>query len=102
MTLLYGPKLIGSITVWFIGGWVIKAIARGVESALKDPMVFIAVSALADSPVNFAVKAWVNAADYWGVYFELNENVYKTFSSDGLNIPYPQMDIYIHQETTQK
>ena len=64
----------------------------------KDPELFIAVSELADSSVNFAVRAWVNAADYWGVFFEMNEKVYKTFEKKGLNIPYPQMDVHVHQQ----
>jgi len=65
---------------------------------LKDPEVFIAVKELADSSVNFTVRAWVEAADYWGVFFEMNEKVYKTFSSEGLNIPFPQMDVHLHKE----
>ena len=40
----------------------------------------------------------MNAPDYWGVYFELNEKIYKTFESEGLNIPYPQMDVHIHKD----
>lgn len=65
---------------------------------LKAPdSVFIAVSELADSSVNFTVRAWVQAADYWPVYFEMNEKVYKTFSKEGLNIPFPQMDVHLHK-----
>ena len=64
---------------------------------LKDPEVFIAVSALADSSVNFAVRAWVNAEDYWDVFFAMNENTYKTFNKEGINIPYPQMDVHVHK-----
>jgi len=52
---------------------------------------------LADSSVNFVVRGWVNAADYWSVFFEMNENVYKTFNEEGLNIPYPQMDVHIQK-----
>lgn len=63
---------------------------------LKDPEVFIALSELADSSVNFVVRAWVNSADYWGVFFDMNEKVYKTFEKEGLNIPYPQMDVHVH------
>jgi small conductance mechanosensitive channel len=47
--------------------------------------------------VNFAVRAWVKAPDYWGVYFDMNENVYKTFGKEGLNIPFPQMDVHLHK-----
>ncbi len=76
---------------------VIKRLCDEDSRILKDPELFIAVSALADSSVNFAVRAWVNAADYWGVYFDLNEKVYKTFESEGLNIPFPQMDVHVHK-----
>lgn len=77
---------------------VIRRLCEEDTRILKDPDVFIAVSALADSSVNFAVRAWVMAPDYWGVHFELNEKVYKTFESEGLNIPYPQMDVHLHKD----
>ncbi|MDT0554296.1 mechanosensitive ion channel family protein [Urechidicola vernalis] len=67
------------------------------KRVLKDPEVFVGVSALADSSVNFAVRAWVKSEDYWGVFFALNENVYKTFENEGLNIPFPQMDVHVHK-----
>jgi len=77
---------------------VIKRLCDADERILKDPEVFIAVSELADSSVNFAVRAWVNAADYWGVFFDMKENVYKTFTKEGLNIPFPQMDVHVHKD----
>lgn len=58
---------------------------------------FVAVSELGDSSVNFAVRAWVKAEDYWGVFFDMNEKVYNTFDKGGLNIPYPQMDVHVHK-----
>jgi len=64
----------------------------------SDPEPFIAVSELADSSVNFAVRVWVDSADYWGVFFDMNENVYKTFGKEGLNIPFPQMDVHVHNQ----
>ena len=76
---------------------VIKELCDQDSRILKDPELFIAVSELADSSVNFAVRAWVNAEDYWDVFFDLNEKIYKTFDQKGLNIPYPQMDVHVHQ-----
>jgi small conductance mechanosensitive channel len=64
---------------------------------LKDPEPFIAVAELGDSSVNLTTRAWVNSADYWGVFFDMNEKVYKTFAKEGLNIPYPQMDVHVNQ-----
>jgi len=75
---------------------VIKQIADNDQRILKDPEIFIAVSELGDSSVNFAVRAWVNVADYWDVFFAMNENIYKTFAKEGLNIPFPQMDVHVH------
>ncbi|MEL7006730.1 MAG: mechanosensitive ion channel domain-containing protein, partial [Bacteroidota bacterium] len=68
------------------------------DRILKDPAPFVAVSALADSSVNFVVRVWAQSSDYWGIHFDMNENVYKTFGEEGLNIPFPQMDIHLHKE----
>ncbi len=78
---------------------VIKGLCDQDPRILKDPELFIAVSALADSSVNFAVRAWVNADDYWNVFFEMNEKVYKAFDREGLNIPFPQMDVHLHRDS---
>ena len=64
---------------------------------LKDPEPFVALKELADSSVNFVVRAWVNSPDYWDVYFEMNEKVYKTFAKEGLHIPFPQVDVHIEK-----
>jgi small conductance mechanosensitive channel len=76
---------------------VLKRLIEADERILKDPEPFYAVKELGDSSVNFAVRAWVNAPDYWGVFFRMNEEVYKTFDKEGLSIPYPQRDVHVHQ-----
>ncbi len=77
---------------------VIRELCDADTRIMKNPEVFIAVAALADSSVNFTVRAWVNAGDYWNVYFEMNESIYKAFNREGLNIPYPQMDVHLHKK----
>ena len=67
------------------------------ERIKQDPEPFMAVAALADSSVNIVVRVWVDASDYWPVFFTMNEQVYKTFDSEGLSIPFPQRDVHIHQ-----
>lgn len=62
---------------------------------LKDPAPFIALHSLGSSSVNIVVRAWVATTDYWDVCFDLNEQVYKTFPTKGLNIPFPQMDVHV-------
>ncbi|MCK9452729.1 MAG: mechanosensitive ion channel [Bacteroidales bacterium] len=64
----------------------------------QDPEPFIRLTSLGDSSVNIVVRVWLNAGDYWEVFFEMNEKVYKTFSEQGINIPFPQMDVHLHNK----
>ena len=76
---------------------VISGILAADDRILVDPGPTIAVSELADSSVNFAVRVWVNGSDYWPVFFDLNENIKKRFDEEGISIPFPQQDVYVHQ-----
>ncbi len=76
---------------------IITELANADSRILKDPAIFIAVSELGDSSVNFTVRGWVKSADYWGVFFDMNEKVYNAFNKSGINIPFPQMDVHLHQ-----
>jgi len=67
------------------------------DRILADPACKIAVSELADSSVNFILRPWVNAADYWGVKFELTEAIKKRFDQEGISIPFPQQDVHLHK-----
>lgn len=58
------------------------------ERILKDPAPFIQLSSMAASSIDITVRVWCNAADYWGIYFDMNKTVYKTFPAKGLNFPY--------------
>jgi small conductance mechanosensitive channel len=70
------------------------------DRILKDPEPTIGVLELADNCVNFAVRPWVNAADYWGVYFDLHAEVKSRFDAEGIGIPYPQRDVHLYQAGT--
>ena len=66
---------------------------------LEEPAPFIALSELNDSSVDITVRAWVKSADFWSVFFDMNEKVYDTFAKEGLNIPFPQMDVHIQKNS---
>ena len=51
----------------------------------------------ADSRVNLSVRAWVKNADYWDVFFENNEKIYKLLPLKGISFPFPQMDVHVKQ-----
>ncbi len=65
---------------------------------LSDPEPQIVVSELADSSVNITTRVWVNAADYWGVFFDMTEKVKLAFDQEGISIPFPQRDVHLFQE----
>jgi small conductance mechanosensitive channel len=75
---------------------VLQRVVAEDSRILKTPEPTIAVSALADSSVNFVCRVWVNTADYWVVFFAMHENVKKAFDAEGVSIPFPQRDVHIH------
>lgn len=68
------------------------------ERALSDPAPLIVVSSLGDSSVNITTRVWVNAPDYWGVFFDLTERVKLAFDAEGISIPFPQRDVHVYQQ----
>jgi small conductance mechanosensitive channel len=79
---------------------IINSILKSDNRILSDPPTVVAVSELADSSVNFIARPWVNAGDYWNVYWEVTERVKKQFDQEGISIPYPQQDVHIYEEKT--
>ncbi len=71
------------------------------ERVMKEPAPLVVVGELADASVNFNVRPWVKASDYWGVFFDMQENVKLRFDAEGISIPYPQMDVHVHQNNAE-
>lgn len=76
---------------------VLADIVAGEQRVLADKDVTIAVAELADSSVNLVVRVWVNAVDYWGVYFDVTEQIKLKLDEAGIGIPFPQMDVHVQQ-----
>jgi len=76
---------------------VLNDIVSSNEKVLVDRGITVAVSELADSSVNFVVRAWVNTPDYWDVKFGLTESVKLRFDEENISIPYPQQDLHLHK-----
>jgi small conductance mechanosensitive channel len=74
---------------------VIMNVIESDDRILKDPEVFIGLGEMADSSINIIVRVWTKTGDYWGVFFDVNEKIYETFKKEGIEIPFPQMDVYI-------
>ncbi len=77
---------------------VIKQVIDSCDLIDHSQVTDIFVTALADSSVNFTVRPWAKAVDYWTVHFYLNEQIKKAFDREGVSIPFPQMDLHINKK----
>lgn len=76
---------------------VLEEIIAADDRILPEPAPFIGISELADSSVNFVVRPWVNASDWWPTRCSLQETIKKRFDQEGISIPFPQQDVWMHQ-----
>lgn len=76
---------------------ILAGLIAAEERILDDPAPLIAVSSLGDSSVNIVTRSWVQASDYWPVYFDLMENAKLAFDEQGISIPFPQTDVHVFQ-----
>ncbi|MEP5568548.1 MAG: mechanosensitive ion channel domain-containing protein [Halioglobus sp.] len=74
---------------------LLEQIVAADDRVLAEPAPVVALGELADSSVNFLVRPWVNAEDYWGVLWDTTETVKLKFDEAGISIPYPQMDVHL-------
>jgi small conductance mechanosensitive channel len=63
------------------------------ELILDDPAPVARLKKHNDSSLDFAVWVWCEGKDYWHVFFDMNENVKKAFDKNGIDIPYPHLEI---------
>ncbi len=76
----------------------ILAMLNADERVLKDTPAVVYVKNLGESSVDLSIRAWVKNDDYWGVFFDMNEKMYKELPTKGINFPFPQMDIHVKRE----
>lgn len=77
---------------------LLKNILDNDSRVLKEPAPVIFLSELGDSSVDITVRAWAKSSEFWPLNFDIREKVYDTFNREGINIPFPQMDVHLHQK----
>jgi small conductance mechanosensitive channel len=71
------------------------------DRILEEPACLIAVSALADSSVNFVVRPWAKTDDFWSVKFDLTEAIKRRFDQEGISFPFPQQDVHLYKASAE-
>jgi small conductance mechanosensitive channel len=79
---------------------ILKKVCGDHPLVLKDPGTKIFINNLGDSAVDFVVRPWVKSEDYWTVLANILETAKVELEAAGCNIPYPQTDVHLHQETS--
>lgn len=65
------------------------------EHVLSDQEMQVFVDELGASGIMLGLRAWVNTEQYWSTKWRLNEEIKLAFDEEGIEIPFPQMDVHI-------
>lgn len=71
------------------------AIADKEERILRDPAPAVILSDFSDSSIDFSYRVWCASADYWPLRGDLQERVKAAFEKEGIEIPFPQVDVHM-------
>ena len=74
---------------------ILAAVCEACPQIIREPEPLIGVANHGDSAIIIDVKAWCETDDYWDVKYFLEENVKIAFDEHDIEIPYPQMDVFI-------
>ena len=67
------------------------------DNVLLNPAPFAAVTAYGDHAISYTLRVWVKNADYWDVYFKVNQKIKKIFDEQDISMTYPHLNVHIAQ-----
>jgi small conductance mechanosensitive channel len=70
-------------------------VAGTMDNVMMDPAPFAAVTAYGEHAISYTLRVWVKNADYWDVYFALNQKVKKIFDEQDITMTYPHLNVHI-------
>ena len=77
---------------------IVLDVAAKEPLVLKDPAATVRMSSQGESAIVLTAKYWCRTADYWTVYFNMNEGVKKAFDDNGIEIPFNQLDVHVKND----
>ena len=69
--------------------------AGTVDKVLTDPAPMAVVTAYGESAISYSLRLWVKNADYWDVYFLVNQRVKAIFDEQGIAMTYPHINVHL-------
>lgn len=77
---------------------ILLELAEADARVRRDPAPFARLSAQNESSIDFTLRVWTGSGDYWGVYFDLLQAVHNRLMEEGIEIPFPQVDVHVKNE----
>lgn len=77
---------------------VLSDILANHPKVLQTPAPFVGVKSLGDNAIVLTARPYSHPSDYWDVYFDVIEAGKIALDNAGINIPFPQMDVYLKGE----
>ena len=66
------------------------------EAVIDTPAApFAAVSGYGESAINYTLRVWTTADEYWNVFFDINERIKAEFDKAGVQMTYPHVNVHI-------
>ena len=72
-------------------------LAGTVDNALLNPAPVAYITAYGESAISYSLRVWVKTADYWDVYFLVNQRVKQIFDEQGIAMTYPHLNVHMMQ-----
>jgi small-conductance mechanosensitive channel len=80
---------------------ILQELTTNHPGVMKHPEPLITFDQFADSSLNFTVRFWSKLDTRLQVRSELNMQIADAFAKNGIEIPFPQRDIYLHTDTAE-
>lgn len=77
---------------------LLLSVASAHPASLADPEPFARISAHREKEfaLDFTLRVWCNAEDFWDLHFDLLENVKKEFAVQNIEIPNPKLAVHMN------
>ena len=72
---------------------ILEEVIKNDEAVIQEEEMNVFVSDLLDSSMDMGLRCWVKKEDYWIARWRIIENVKMAFDREGVEIPFPQMDV---------
>lgn len=73
----------------------VQDVLDGIPQIMTDPAPKIYLSEYQSSSIQYVVRVWTTCADYWDVYYAIQEGVRESFQRHGVEMTYDHVNVHI-------